>query len=80
MHDSKAQTAAMLPDLLRELKQRGFHIAHIEPGDDPPSLRPAPPGWSSETEKIIAQIFAREAAKKSPRHETPNQAAPAAAE
>ena len=65
LHDSKAQTAAMLPDLLRELKQRGFRIVHIEPGDDPPPLRPAPAAWSSETEKIIAQVFAREAGRKS---------------
>ncbi|MEJ0094609.1 MAG: polysaccharide deacetylase family protein [Methylocella sp.] len=61
MHDIKAQTAAMLPDLLRELKQRGFKIVHIAPGDDPPPLRAAPPGWTSETEKIIASVFAREA-------------------
>ena len=78
MHDVKAQTAAMLPDLLRELKLRGFHIVHIEPGDDPPALRQAPPGWTSETEKIIAQIFAHEAARKSLRHEMPIQAAPKA--
>ncbi len=65
LHDSKAQTAAMLPALLRELKQRGFRIVHIEPGDDPPPLRPAPAGWTSETEKIIAQVFAREAGQKS---------------
>jgi peptidoglycan/xylan/chitin deacetylase (PgdA/CDA1 family) len=65
LHDSKEQTAAMLPDLLREMKQRGFHIVHIEPGEDPPPLRPAPPGWTSETEKIIAMIFAREAGQKS---------------
>jgi peptidoglycan/xylan/chitin deacetylase (PgdA/CDA1 family) len=61
LHDSKAQTAAMLPDLLRELKQRGYRIVDIKPGKDPPPLRPAPTGWSSETEKIIAQVFAREA-------------------
>jgi peptidoglycan/xylan/chitin deacetylase (PgdA/CDA1 family) len=79
MHDSKAQTAAMLPDLLRELKQRGFHIAHIEPGDDPPSLRPAPPGWTSETEKIIEQIFAREAAQKNSGAKTAPRPAPQAA-
>ena len=65
LHDSKAQTAAMLPDLLRELKQRGFRIVHIEPGDESPPLRAAPAGWSSETEKIIAQVFAREAGRKS---------------
>ncbi len=78
MHDIKAQTAAMLPDLLHELKQRGFHIVHIEPGDDPPALRQAPPGWTSETEKIITQVFAHEAARKSPPRETPKEAAPKA--
>jgi peptidoglycan/xylan/chitin deacetylase (PgdA/CDA1 family) len=60
MHDIKAQTAAMLPDLLRELKQRGFKIVHIVPGDDAPPLRAAPAGWTSETEKIIAGVFARD--------------------
>ncbi|MGO9674555.1 MAG: polysaccharide deacetylase family protein [Methylocella sp.] len=74
LHDSKAQTAAMLPDLLRELKQRGFRIVHIEPGDDPPPLRAAPAGWTSETEKIIAQVFAREAGRRSGR--TPAVSAP----
>jgi peptidoglycan/xylan/chitin deacetylase (PgdA/CDA1 family) len=29
MHDTKAQTAAMLPGLLRELKRRGFRIVHV---------------------------------------------------
>lgn len=29
MHDTKAQTAAMLPRLLRELKTRGFRIVHV---------------------------------------------------
>ena len=31
MHDTKAQTAAMLPALLRELKRRGFRIVHVVP-------------------------------------------------
>jgi peptidoglycan/xylan/chitin deacetylase (PgdA/CDA1 family) len=30
-HDTKAQTAQMLPALLRELKRRGFHIVHVVP-------------------------------------------------
>jgi peptidoglycan/xylan/chitin deacetylase (PgdA/CDA1 family) len=30
-HDTKAQTAAMLPAFLRELKQRGFRIVHVVP-------------------------------------------------
>jgi peptidoglycan/xylan/chitin deacetylase (PgdA/CDA1 family) len=30
-HDTKVQTAQMLPTLLRELKKRGFHIVHVVP-------------------------------------------------
>jgi peptidoglycan-N-acetylglucosamine deacetylase len=29
LHDSKAQTAAMLPAFLRELKRRGYRIVHV---------------------------------------------------
>jgi len=31
MHDTKKQTAAMLPAFLRALKQRGFRIVHVVP-------------------------------------------------
>lgn len=31
LHDTKAQTAAMLPRLLRELKSRGYRIVHVVP-------------------------------------------------
>lgn len=30
-HDTKIQTAAMIPEFLRELKKRGFHIVHVVP-------------------------------------------------
>lgn len=30
-HDTKIQTAAMIPDFLRELKKRGYHIVHVVP-------------------------------------------------
>lgn len=30
-HDTKSQTAAMLPAFLRELKRRGYHIVHVLP-------------------------------------------------
>jgi peptidoglycan/xylan/chitin deacetylase (PgdA/CDA1 family) len=30
-HDTKVQTAEMLPALLRELKKRGFHVVHVVP-------------------------------------------------
>ncbi len=29
LHDTKAQTALMLPAFLRELKRRGYHIVHV---------------------------------------------------
>lgn len=29
LHDTKAQTAAMLPSFLRELKKRGYRIVHV---------------------------------------------------
>jgi peptidoglycan/xylan/chitin deacetylase (PgdA/CDA1 family) len=35
LHDTKAQTAQMLPALLRELKQRGYHIVHVVPSAAP---------------------------------------------
>jgi peptidoglycan/xylan/chitin deacetylase (PgdA/CDA1 family) len=60
-HDTKAQTAAMLPALLRELKKRGYRIVHLAPGHEPPPLRAAPAGWTSETDRIIADVFAKEA-------------------
>ncbi len=58
-HDTKQQTAAMLPSFLQELKKRGYKIVHIVPGNAPPPLREAPAGWFSATEKIIAEVFAR---------------------
>jgi peptidoglycan/xylan/chitin deacetylase (PgdA/CDA1 family) len=35
LHDTKAQTAAMLPALLRELKLRGYRIVHVVPAGNP---------------------------------------------
>jgi len=58
-HDTKQQTAEMLPAFLHELKRRGYKIVHIVPGTAPPPLRSAPAGWTSATEKIIAEVFAR---------------------
>jgi peptidoglycan-N-acetylglucosamine deacetylase len=75
-HDTKQQTADMLPQFLQELKKRGYKIVHIVPGIAPPPLRSAPAGWTSATEKIIAEVFARmHWAVKPPEEETP--AAPA---
>lgn len=58
MHDSRPQTAAMLPGLLRDLKARGYRIVHIAPGEAPAPLVEAPANWRSETEAIIAHLRA----------------------
>ncbi|MGH6858020.1 MAG: polysaccharide deacetylase family protein, partial [Methylocella sp.] len=59
LHDTKQQTAAMLPDLLQELKKRGYKIVNIVPGTEPAPTRAAQGGWTSATEKIIADVFAK---------------------
>ena len=61
---SIAIPAAMLPAFLQALKQRGYKIVALRPGTNHPALRTAPEGWTSETEKIIEQIFAKEHAGK----------------
>ncbi len=82
-HDTKQQTAAMLPSFLQELKKRGYKIVHIIPGSAPPPLRDAPAGWVSATEKIIAEVFARRRSQKpqspgaSPEEATPPAIVPA---
>jgi peptidoglycan/xylan/chitin deacetylase (PgdA/CDA1 family) len=56
-HDSKAATAKMLPDFLRELKKRGYRVAHMVPGPGPTPVEPAGPGWKSTTEPIIEKTL-----------------------
>lgn len=56
-HDSKSTTAQMLPDFLRELKQRGYKLAHMAPGDSETPIVAAAPGWKSTTEPIIARTL-----------------------
>lgn len=54
-HDTRGQTAAMLPALLRELKVRGYRIVHVTPGAGA-ALANAGAGWRSETERLIAGL------------------------
>jgi peptidoglycan/xylan/chitin deacetylase (PgdA/CDA1 family) len=68
LHDSRLSTALMLPALLDELKARGFKIVHLMPGQTPPVLQPSPPGWSSETEAIIARLFPQPAPAAIPKN------------
>jgi peptidoglycan/xylan/chitin deacetylase (PgdA/CDA1 family) len=57
LHDARRSTALMIPALLTELKKRGFKIVHLVPGSAKPPLEPAPAGWSSETEAVIARLL-----------------------
>jgi peptidoglycan/xylan/chitin deacetylase (PgdA/CDA1 family) len=41
LHDSKHQTAAMLPTFLRYLKQNGYKVVHVVPAGDASLVRPA---------------------------------------
>lgn len=57
-HDSKLQTAQMLPEFLKELKARGYRLVHVVQGDGETPLAAAPAGWASTTEPIIAKTLA----------------------
>lgn len=44
-HDTKAQTAAMLPDFLAGLGARGRRVVHLVPGPGQGPVEAAPAGW-----------------------------------
>lgn len=56
-HDSKVQTAQMLPDFLRALKARGYRLVHLVPGEGETAVVEAGAGWTSTTEPIIARTL-----------------------
>ncbi len=60
-HDSKAATAQMLPDFLRELKSRGYRLVQMVPGDGETPVVAAGPGWTSTTEPIIEKVLGTKA-------------------
>jgi peptidoglycan/xylan/chitin deacetylase (PgdA/CDA1 family) len=57
LHDSRLQVAAMLESLLIELKAHGYRVVHLVPGTGHTETVPAPPGWTSETEEVIAKTL-----------------------
>jgi peptidoglycan-N-acetylglucosamine deacetylase len=59
LHDIQPRTVAMLPQFLQELKKRGFRIVQLAPGPGPLQTKPAPPGWFSQTDRIINKLRAR---------------------
>ncbi len=59
MHDNHPWTAEMVPMLLRELKAKGYKIVQMVPGPGNGPTVPAPPGWRSETERVIGALKPR---------------------
>jgi peptidoglycan-N-acetylglucosamine deacetylase len=59
LHDNRQWTADMLPDFLRELKRRGYHVVHMIAGPGRGATVDAPPGWVSETEQALGRLKPR---------------------
>lgn len=64
LHDTRPQTAKMLPALLRELKKRDYHVVQIVPGTGPTEVEAAPEGWTSETAATIKKLWPKLMAEK----------------
>ncbi len=71
LHDTKQETAAMLPDFLAALKAEGFHVVALAPGDAPPALKKAPAGWKSETEETLKKMGIRGPGRGAPKPDIP---------
>lgn len=65
-HDPRASTARMMPEFLKALKARGFRLVHIVPGRGPTPIVEAKPGWTSNTEAIIAKTLGAKARRGEP--------------
>ncbi len=60
MHDNHPWTAAMVPMLLQRLKANGYKIVDVTGGGSRSGpTAPAPPGWISETERVIGALKPR---------------------
>jgi peptidoglycan-N-acetylglucosamine deacetylase len=78
LHDTHPWTADMVPMLLRELKARGYRIVHMVPGPGRAATVPAPKGWFSETERVIAALKPRLARSIARKDDGPGTVRPAA--
>jgi peptidoglycan-N-acetylglucosamine deacetylase len=59
LHDNHPWTAAMVPMLLSELKAKGYRVVHMVAGPGKGPFVPAPPGWTSETERVVGALRPR---------------------
>lgn len=67
LHDIKRQTADMLPAFLSQLKAEGFRVVHLVPGGTDTATRPAPAGWTSETERTLDHMWPKARAEARPK-------------
>ena len=60
MHDNHPWTAAMVPMLLKTLKEEGYKVVHMTGGGSGSGpTEKAPSGWRSETERIVGALKPR---------------------
>jgi peptidoglycan/xylan/chitin deacetylase (PgdA/CDA1 family) len=70
LHDIQPATAMILPQLLRELKRRGFHVVHVVPaGQDQPKTVTEPQNWVMQ--KPAPQAWPRIVEPAEPAQPTP---------
>lgn len=58
-HDNHQWTADTIAPFLRELKKRGYKVVHMVAGPGNGPTVDAPPGWVSETERVIGALKPR---------------------
>ncbi len=58
LHDIHPKTVAALPGLLKELKEQGFHVVHVMPGDRPGRIETAgePTAWPQVTTVQVSDL------------------------
>ena len=74
LHDTKQQTADMMPAFLAALRTGGYHVVGLVPGLPGAALRSAPAGWTSETEIVLSHAWPRPAPHDPSRFEAPPRA------
>ena len=74
LHDTKQQTADMMPAFLAALRAGGYHVVGLVPGPPGAALRSAPAGWTSETEIVLSHAWPRPAPHDPSRFEAPPRA------
>lgn len=60
LHDIHQSTAEALPELLRQLKEKGFHIVHVVPASaDRPKTATSPDDWLRDAGRVWPRVIAR---------------------